>query len=34
MFDRAVKTAREADAAVPVVGHNKDSEGEGGDRKT
>ncbi|PYH83371.1 putative beta-glucosidase precursor [Aspergillus uvarum CBS 121591] len=32
MLDQAVDSAREADVAVVVVGHNKDSEGEGGDR--
>lgn len=32
MFDRAVEAARRSDMAVVVVGHNKDSEGEGGDR--
>ncbi|RAH49610.1 uncharacterized protein BO95DRAFT_450144 [Aspergillus brunneoviolaceus CBS 621.78] len=32
MLEQAVDSAREADVAVVVVGHNKDSEGEGGDR--
>jgi beta-glucosidase-like glycosyl hydrolase len=32
MLDRAVKSAQESDVAILVVGHNKDSEGEGGDR--
>ncbi|RAH81927.1 putative beta-glucosidase precursor [Aspergillus japonicus CBS 114.51] len=32
MLEQAVASAREADVAVVVVGHNKDSEGEGGDR--
>ncbi|KAL6230151.1 hypothetical protein BDW75DRAFT_234618 [Aspergillus navahoensis] len=32
MVKQAVASAREAEAAVVVVGHNKDSEGEGGDR--
>jgi beta-glucosidase-like glycosyl hydrolase len=32
MLDRAVACAQAADVAVVVVGHNKDSEGEGGDR--
>jgi beta-glucosidase-like glycosyl hydrolase len=32
MMERAIASAREADVAVLVVGHNKDSEGEGGDR--
>ncbi|KAE8420932.1 putative beta-glucosidase precursor [Aspergillus pseudocaelatus] len=32
MLDRAVDCARSSDVAVLVVGHNKDSEGEGGDR--
>lgn len=34
MFDRAIQVAGESDVAVLVVGHNKDSEGEGGDRKS
>ncbi|KAI2918382.1 CAZyme family GH3 [Aspergillus niger] len=34
MLARAVAAARQADVAVVVVGHNKDSEGEGGDRAT
>ncbi len=32
MLNRAVQSARESDMAVLIVGHNKDSEGEGGDR--
>ncbi|CAG8898348.1 unnamed protein product [Penicillium egyptiacum] len=32
MFNRAVEAAGSSDVAVVVVGHNKDSEGEGGDR--
>ncbi|KAJ5462933.1 glycoside hydrolase [Penicillium sp. IBT 31633x] len=32
MFDRAVEAAGSCNMAVVVVGHNKDSEGEGGDR--
>ncbi|KAJ6023765.1 hypothetical protein N7540_004562 [Penicillium herquei] len=32
MLDRAVQSARESDVAILIVGHNKDSEGEGGDR--
>ncbi|KAL4903990.1 hypothetical protein BDW74DRAFT_185726 [Aspergillus multicolor] len=32
MLHEAAASAREADVAVVVVGHNKDSEGEGGDR--
>ncbi|CAG8087391.1 unnamed protein product [Penicillium salamii] len=32
MLERAVQSARESDVAILVVGHNKDSEGEGGDR--
>ncbi|KAL4794755.1 glycoside hydrolase superfamily [Aspergillus venezuelensis] len=32
MLEQAVASAREAEVAVVVVGHNKDSEGEGGDR--
>ncbi|RAL13450.1 putative beta-glucosidase precursor [Aspergillus homomorphus CBS 101889] len=32
MLEQAVASAREADVAVVVVGHNKDSESEGGDR--
>jgi beta-glucosidase-like glycosyl hydrolase len=32
MIDRAAECARLSDVAVLVVGHNKDSEGEGGDR--
>ncbi|KAJ5178454.1 uncharacterized protein N7500_001153 [Penicillium coprophilum] len=32
MLNRAVKAAQESDVAILVVGHNKDSEGEGGDR--
>ncbi|GMG26386.1 unnamed protein product [Aspergillus oryzae] len=32
MLNRAVDCARSSDIAVLVVGHNKDSEGEGGDR--
>ncbi|RDH30891.1 putative beta-glucosidase precursor [Aspergillus welwitschiae] len=34
MLAQAVAAARQADVAVVVVGHNKDSEGEGGDRAT
>ncbi|RAK89705.1 glycoside hydrolase [Aspergillus costaricaensis CBS 115574] len=34
MLAQAVAAARRADVAVVVVGHNKDSEGEGGDRTT
>ncbi|KAL3461701.1 hypothetical protein BJX64DRAFT_277688 [Aspergillus heterothallicus] len=32
MMEQAIASAREAEVAVVVVGHNKDSEGEGGDR--
>lgn len=32
MLERAITSARDADVAVLIVGHNKDSEGEGGDR--
>ncbi|KAJ5110082.1 hypothetical protein N7532_002727 [Penicillium argentinense] len=32
MLNRAVQSAQESDLAILVVGHNKDSEGEGGDR--
>ncbi|PLB48748.1 glycoside hydrolase [Aspergillus steynii IBT 23096] len=32
ILQQAVASARQADVAVVVVGHNKDSEGEGGDR--
>ncbi|KAJ5598582.1 glycosyl hydrolase [Penicillium hordei] len=32
MFDRSVEAACRSGVAVVVVGHNKDSEGEGGDR--
>ncbi|KXG52881.1 uncharacterized protein PGRI_081370 [Penicillium griseofulvum] len=32
MMQRAVQSARESDVAILIVGHNKDSEGEGGDR--
>ncbi|KAE8377613.1 glycoside hydrolase superfamily [Aspergillus bertholletiae] len=32
MLSRAVNCARSCDVAILVVGHNKDSEGEGGDR--
>lgn len=32
MLNRAVQAARESDVSVLIVGHNKDSEGEGGDR--
>ncbi|PLB53260.1 glycoside hydrolase [Aspergillus steynii IBT 23096] len=34
MFDRAVQAAGDSDVALLVIGHNKDSEGEGGDRKS
>ncbi|KAJ5116824.1 glycoside hydrolase [Penicillium angulare] len=34
MFERAVQAAEESDVAILVVGHNKDSEGEGGDRQS
>lgn len=33
-FDRAVQQARDSDLVIVVVGHSKDSEGEGGDRST
>ncbi|KAJ9486468.1 hypothetical protein VN97_g6868 [Penicillium thymicola] len=32
MLDCAVQSARESDVVILIVGHNKDSEGEGGDR--
>ncbi|KAL4971693.1 glycosyl hydrolase family 3 C-terminal domain-containing protein [Aspergillus desertorum] len=32
MLEQAVASAREAEVAVVAVGHNRDSEGEGGDR--
>lgn len=32
MLKRAMQSAKESDMAILVVGHNKDSEGEGGDR--
>ncbi|KAH8434271.1 uncharacterized protein LDX57_011909 [Aspergillus melleus] len=32
MLNRAVESAKDSDIAILVVGHNKDSEGEGGDR--
>ncbi|CAG7931610.1 unnamed protein product [Penicillium olsonii] len=32
MLNHAVEAARDSDVAILIVGHNKDSEGEGGDR--